>query len=370
MATSGTISANPPPWNLIGKHTKGGWEIIEQLQRPRSVGAEDLTGSCFSIGYIAKKNGKEAFLKVLDLKSLLTMAPAGQLMKRLSEMSKNHQFECDILNICSGMDRVIKILESGELPPPPEMPIPIPIPYILLELAHGDARKFVVRSNKIDDAWRLKVLHNIAVGLQQLHEKQIAHQDLKPSNVLIFEGSVGAKIGDLGRASIQGSEALHDKFSIAGDPNYAPPEQVFGLVPEEWVDRRESCDLYHLGTLATFLFAGLTPTEYYLNELPKEISPSAWYGKAGTSKAAYENALPVLTKTFTNFVDVIKNDFPLWARDELVQIVINSCNPDYKKRGDPSARKRNQIGIETFISRFDRLSKHAKVKLKDEYPVQ
>lgn len=372
MPTTGILAANRPPWNLIGMHTKGGWEITEQLQRAGSVGAKDLTGSCFSIGYIAKKKEnkkeKEAFLKVLDLESLLIRAPEGQLMDKIAEMGQSHQFECEILQICSGLDRIIKILEHGELPPPPGMPFRIP--YILLELAQGDARKFVYKSNKIDDAWRLKVLHNITVGLQQLHGKQIAHQDLKPSNVLIFDGPIESKIGDLGRASIQGGEARHDNYSIAGDPNYAPPEQVFGIVPEDWVDRRESCDLYHLGTLTTFLFSGLTPTEYYLLELPKDISPIAWGGKVGMSKTGYENALPALMITFTNFVDIIKTEFPLWAREELAQIIINTCNPDYRKRGDPSARKRHQIGIETFVSRFDRLSKRAKVELKNESLIQ
>ena len=62
----------------------------------------------------------------------------------------------------------------------------------------------------------------------------------------------------------------------------------------------------------------------------------------------------------------IKKDFPDWASDELSQIVINACNPDYLNRGDPDAKKRagSPIGIEAFVSRFDRLSKRAMIETR------
>lgn len=52
-----------------------------------------------------------------------------------------------------------------------------------------------------------------------LHGLDIAHQDLKPSNVL----------------------------PIAGDPTYAPPELLYNYVPADWNVRRYACDVYLLG---------------------------------------------------------------------------------------------------------------------------
>lgn len=102
--------------------------------------------------------------------------------------------------------------------------LPIPLPFIMFELADGDVRKVIAKASQIDDAWRFNVLHDVAVGLQQLHSKKIAHQDLKPSNVLLFDAEKrGAKIGDLGRASIMGTGASHDQMTIAGAKSYAPP---------------------------------------------------------------------------------------------------------------------------------------------------
>ena len=364
MILQGQLVNQSTASNLVGQKSPGGWTIVRQLPRPGEAGAEDQTGSWFSIGYIATKDGKEAFLKVIDIERALLPREGTTLIGRLKEVTDSHGFECSILDICTKakLDRIVRILEKGELPP--LAGTLVPVPYILFELADGDVRKVVSRSNKLDDAWRLKVLHDVAVGLQQLHGQEIAHQDLKPSNVLIFDGAgKGAKIGDLGRASRKGMDANHDNLVIAGARNYAPPEQIYGIIPERWVERRESCDLYHLGTLAMFIFAGVTPTDRYLQELHEDIRPRVWQGK-GTCE--YSVALPVLTATFTALVEEIKADLPVWAKDELAQILLNACNPDYKKRGDPDARKRagSPIGIDTFVSRFDRLAKRALVELR------
>jgi serine/threonine protein kinase len=355
--------------NLIGQELPGGWIIDRQIPRAGSAGATDLSGSFFSIGYIAKKpaQGKakeeEAFLKVIDVQQALTLQ-TGLMMDRLKLVTESHSFECSILDLCdkAKLDRVVQIIAKGELPPLPGSFISFP--YILFELADGDVRKIVSRSDKIDDAWRLRVLHDVAVGLQQLHGLTISHQDLKPSNVLLFEkAGQGAKIGDLGRASHKSIDAGHDGLIVAGASKYAPPEQVYGIVPERWEDRREGCDLYHLGTLVTFLFAGISPTDYYSYALNLDVRPAMWGGR---STSDYQMALPLLTATFTAFVETISKDFPLWARGELTQIVMNACNPDFTRRGDPGYRRQvsNSIGIETFVSRFDRLAKRAVIEVR------
>lgn len=360
--------------NLVGYELPGGWVITEKHQRPGTPGATDLTGSFFSIGYTAKKTeqtGKGqkketgAFVKVIDVQKALRVKNGMTLMERLKSITDSHAFECSILDVCirAKLDRIVNILGQGEFDHPDNSG-GVAVPYIIFELADGDIRKIVSRSNKLDDAWRLRVLHNVAVGLQQLHGQKIAHQDLKPSNVLMFDkAQKGAKIGDLGRASQQGNGFEHDKFVIAGHPSYAPPEQVYGIRPERWEDRREGCDLYHLGSLATFLFAGTTPTDHYVQSLPANLRPLHWNGQ-GTCN--YATAIPILTMEFTAFLLRIQQDLPSWAREELTSIIENACTPDFNRRGDPQARKKvgEPIGIESFVSRFDRLAKRAEIEVQ------
>lgn len=373
------VNSTPPPESanfaesLIGHQFPNGWVITEKLQRPGSIGAEDLTGSYFSIGYIATKteqrsNGssvvKNAFVKAIDVQKALTVNGGMSLMDRLKLVTNGHTFECSILDVCikAKLDRVVSIIDKGELTPPAGSMVGVP--YIMFELADGDLRKIVSRSSKIDDAWRFRVLHDVAVGIQQLHSQRIAHQDLKPSNVLVFdvEGR-GAKIGDLGRASQRGLDVEHDKLVVAGHPSYAPPEQMFGVRPERWEDRREGCDLYHLGTLATFLFSGITPTDHYLESLPLNVRPNPW---GGNGSCNYQTALPFLTAEFTVFLEKVSKDFPGWASVEITSMIQNACDPDYGKRGDPAARRKvgSPLGIETFVSRFDRLAKQAAVEAR------
>ncbi len=371
-SANSTIPPTPetvePRDKLIGHILPSGWKIIRRLPRAGEVGAEDQTGGHFSIGYIASKpvaGGKpeiKAFLKIIDIEEALKPSTGTTLMQRLKDVSNSHTFECTILDICqrAKLDRVVTILDKGELPALPGMVVDIP--YILFELADGDVRKIVSRANKLEDAWRFRVLHDATVGIQQLHGQDIAHQDLKPSNVLIYPDN-SAKVGDLGRASRRGMDADHDGLAIAGARAYAPPEQVYGEIPPRWEERRQGCDLYHLGSLAMFLFAGITPTIHYIDDIPEDIRPWGWNGKG---LCDYATALPVLTASFTKLIDKIQPDIPEWAREEMMQILTNSCTPDFKLRGDPDARARTSepLGIEAFVSRFDRLSKRAMVELK------
>lgn len=349
---------------LLGIDVHDGWILTQKLPRPGTAAASDQTGACFSVGYIATRNDKDAFVKVIDVERVLKMTAGSTLLERLKNVSDTYGYEVSILETCKNarLDRIVQIIHQGELPPP-EGSI-IPTPFIMFEKADGDVRKIVSRSARLDDAWRLRVLFDVARGLQQLHGQQIVHQDLKPSNVLIYdEVGEGAKIADLGRASMRGRDAMHDQFTIAGAVSYAPPEQVFGITPTRWEERREGCDLYHLGTLAAFLFSGSTPTDHYCQSLGDDIRPRPWRGQG---RCDYHTALPLLQSAFTAFVVKIGDDLPEWAKDELSQIIVNACNPDYEKRGDPKARQRvgQPLGIETFVSRFERLSKMALVKVR------
>jgi serine/threonine protein kinase len=281
-------------------------------------------------------------------------------------LGQDHQYECQLLDICSAakLDRVVKVLSQGQVDVAAGPGLATPIPYIVFEYAEKDIRKALIKAAAIEDAWRLRMLHQVAVGLQQLHGKNIAHQDIKPSNVLIFEkDDFGAKIADLGRASRNdGTHATHDGRDIAGDPNYAPPEQAYGVRAEHWHDRREGCDLYHLGALLAFVFTGVTPTTYYMR-LPDAVRPPAW---RGTWAGSYPEVIHLINAAFADYLNAIKPDLPVWAADYLLLLISQMCDPEYLRRGDPDARKQvgAPIGMDRFISRLDALAKEATVKAK------
>lgn len=365
------MNAIPAPganaaFDLVGHTIADGWLVTSRLPRRGEPGTDHMTGGHFSVGYIATKGGKKAFVKAIDVQGVLEDRSSNlKLVDRLKLMSDNHTFESTLLETCkkAKLDRVIQVLASDEIDIPNSRH-GIPVPYIMLEMADGDVRKAIDASQKIDNAWKFRVLHNVAVGLQQLHRAAIAHQDLKPSNVLVFmEGNVLAKIGDLGRSSRKGTAADHDGEEVPGAVAYAPPEQIFGIRPERWEDRREGCDVYHLGTLAAFLFTGRIVSVDLANAIPPDMRPYLWGGLSGCD---YETALPILKRALAEFVADCQTALPVWAAEEFSQIILSACDPDWRVRGDAKARQSlaNNIGIDAYVSRFDRLAKSAAIKMR------
>ncbi len=202
---------------LAGKELTGGWRVIESI--PRGQGA---TGGNFSAGYIVEsESGDKAFLKAIDFSAAFADDDPAVALQTLTEA---FNFERDILALCKErrLDRVVIALAEGRVDVE-EAPSPSVVQYLIFELADGDIRSQAIQSRRFELAWRSRSLHHISTGLLQLHGSRVAHQDLKPSNVLVF-GSNSSKIADVGRASSETRESPFDELPVAGDLNYAPPE--------------------------------------------------------------------------------------------------------------------------------------------------
>lgn len=57
----------------------------------------------------------------------------------------------------------------------------------------------------------IALMHQITAALRQLHGSGIAHQDIKPSNILFFQDD-HTKLADLGRASDRHGGSPHDEL--------------------------------------------------------------------------------------------------------------------------------------------------------------
>ncbi|WP_242463334.1 protein kinase domain-containing protein [Rhodocyclus tenuis] len=351
------LTAMNPVLCLEGRILEGGWRVGSRLPIRGEAGFEGRTGGNFSVGYIAEREGVSAYMKVFDIGRALSSPPA-QIATELQRISTAYLHEKELLELCDSarLDKIVKILGAGSIADGAH----VPILYLIFEKADGDIRSLLGSLGAVEDAWRLKHLHQVAIGLAQLHQQKVAHQDLKPSNVFVFEEKkMGAKIGDLGRASRLGKTADHDSFQIAGDPNYAPPEQIYGYEAQDWVDRREACDLYHLGSLICFLFTGLSPTTGILLNIGRDFMPHPF----GPWQGVYADALPFLTAAYTRFLSELESKLPFWCKDDLLALIRTACDPDVHRRGDPGARVMfgAPIGMDRYISRLDRLSKKAEV---------
>ena len=146
--------------------------------------------------------------------------------------------------------------------------------YLVMEYVEGESlHRLLRREGTLPIKRAIKILRQIADGVEAAHEEGILHRDLKPANIFIMQKGKGKdgfiKVGDFGLAKIvnqtvtdTSSDATPSSRGILGTPEFMSPEQ---MQPEIGVDAR--ADLYALGTIAYLMLAGRTPFTGDLMEL-------------------------------------------------------------------------------------------------------
>lgn len=337
------LSGLTPAQKLDGQKLPNGWTVLTQVNKKPGA-----TGGFFSIGYkVRHENGNEAFLKAIDFSDAFrSQDPA----RELQPLVETFNFERDLLEKCKNknLNRVVRALESGNA-----IIDGMPVPYLIFDLAEGDIRAHMDISMKLDLAWTLRMLRHVTVGLKQLHGVGIAHQDLKPSNVLVFK-EVISKLADLGRSAHLDFKPPHHDNLIPGDWSYSPPELRYGFRHTDFNQRRFGADAFLLGNIILFAFTRLTMSAVLFSFLAPEHMPMTWQG-------TYEEVLPYLQNAFNEALDSVKLDIPEEVRDEIILILRQLCEPDLSRRG--RAVNRSNFSLEQYIRRFNVLAYKAERNL-------
>jgi serine/threonine protein kinase len=338
---------------LEGIDLPDGWHIQSRISRhPKS------TGGCFSESYkVINSDGREAFLKAFDFSS--AFRGPGDLADNLADLSNTFIFERELLNKCKGKSRIVTPITAGYADIQRFAPLH-KVPYLIFEMAQSDIRTKVAEWKEFDLAFSLRSIHHSSVGLQQLHLTQIAHQDLKPSNVLYF-GQEGSKLSDLGCASDMSMPSKNDKYQIAGDPKYAPPELRYGLSIQDNFHARFIADMYLLGSLIFFFFLGVSASSLLWYKISRDQNRKF-------TQSTFTQDLPYLQYYFNDCLSDLKTSLDYAAgeiADSILQISRELCEPDPKRRGNPKTfgSLTPQWDLQTYISRFNLLARKAEKKL-------
>lgn len=242
--------ASTPAENLENMDLGNGWTVASRITRKKRS-----TGGHFSIGYkVVGAQGKEAFMKALDFSAA---SQSQDPIRELQKLTEAYNYERDLLTKCKNrrLNRVMVPIIDGTIHVP-GYGIYSPVSYLIFELAKGDIRDVLSDFSKFDLVWCLKSLHNVAVGLHQLHSSGIAHQDLKPSNVL-FTNTNESKLADLGRATAQDHPSPIHHYQVPGDLGYAPIDLSYTPTTVDGFEKRFLADLYLMGSLFFFHFTGV-----------------------------------------------------------------------------------------------------------------
>jgi serine/threonine protein kinase len=195
------------------------------------------------------------------------------------------------------------------------------------------------------------------LGVKQLHSVDIAHQDLKPSNVVVFENLI-SKLADLGRSAHPDFHPPHDDLVIPGGIPYAPPELRYRFTHPDFNQRRFGADAFLLGNIILFSFTRLTMSTVIFSFLSPQHMPFTW---AGT----YPEVLPYLQSAFNDALVSVESDIPEEVRSDVLLMLRQLCEPDLAKRGHPLNRfhNENSFSLERYITELDLLAYKAERNL-------
>lgn len=217
------------------------WErFYSQLREPDFIPGfeilERLGGGAFGEVYRARKRsiGKDYAVKFLRLDETAFVDGAGQGVER----------ELDYASHFAAIDHpnLVTVEDIGQA---------AGVPYLMMGYAGEEtlASRLAQGALAADETLRLFV--QVCRGTLALHDRSLAHFDLKPSNVFL-KGEV-ARVGDYGLAKLL-SEGRQTLSFGRGTPRYMAPEILRGRA-----DHR--ADIYSLGVLLYECVAGKPPFE-------------------------------------------------------------------------------------------------------------
>ena len=345
--------------HLQGRKLATGWEVIEKCSRDANATGGTFS-SCYKVKKIDEPKSNDFFLKAFDFESFFHHSTPGiSVIDMINEMTNAYLYERDISEYCKNkhITKVVLVRDYGE-ERIDGFPIPI-VPYLIFELADCDVRHMLNTYDSSDLAWKFSSLHSVAVGLKQLHQHRISHQDIKPSNILVYQ--TDCKIGDLGRSQTSSTMSPFKDMKYAGDLNYAPPEILYRYYIEDWHSRAYAIDLYLLGNLFVFYLTGVTMNSLLKDALPENISWEHW-------KGSYEEVSDFVVNSFNTVLTNLRIEIQGCIEDKntldnIILFIKHACHPVPESRGHPKNSPYDQYGLERFISMLNHLRFNAMIRM-------
>jgi serine/threonine protein kinase len=193
------------------------------------------------------------------------MRTSGRLKKLLAS-----RFEQE-MEALSRIDHpsVVGILDVGE--------IQDGSPFLVIQYVNGISLREALQQGPLDHERAARLLRELGSALSAAHAAGVAHQDLKPENIMLQrfdDGAEGLKLIDFGIAKIDrtGLDAGLTSVIVAGTVRYMAPEQFQG-------EHSTASDVFALALVVCEMLSG-HPSSH---AVPRDIAPRA--------KALIESAL-------------------------------------------------------------------------------
>ncbi|MCK4889851.1 MAG: protein kinase [Candidatus Aminicenantes bacterium] len=146
--------------------------------------------------------------------------------------------------------------------------------FIVMSYMDGQTLMDRINQSPIEIEESLKIVTQIAEGLNAAHKKEIVHRDIKSANIILTNEGV-IKILDFGLAKLRGQTKLTKENTTLGTVSYMSPEQTTGG------EVNQSSDIWSLGVVFYEMLTGQLPFRGHyeqaviysiLNEEPEPLS--------------------------------------------------------------------------------------------------
>ena len=122
--------------------------------------------------------------------------------------------------------------------------------YIITEFcSKGSLDKHIIKLGKLEESSSKFIFKQIILGLLEIHNKQIAHRDIKAENILLSNNLL-VKLGDFGFSS----ETTQNLKTFCGTLNYCSPE-IVNRIPYDGI----KSDMWSCGILLYTIVTGKFP---------------------------------------------------------------------------------------------------------------
>jgi len=147
--------------------------------------------------------------------------------------------------------------------------------YLVMECVDGESLgQKIERDGRMNEEEAIRIISQVALGLQAAHALGVIHRDVKPDNVLITADGQ-AKLTDLGLVKeLEGDLNLTRTGRGLGTPHFMAPEQFRNA---KKADVR--CDIYSLGATLYMMVTGELPfksngpLDAWMKKINNEIEP-------------------------------------------------------------------------------------------------
>lgn len=163
------------------------------------------------------------------------------------------------------------------------------------------------------------IIENLKDGLKVLHSKGVAHEDIKPSNILVNPSTGEIKYIDMGLACHSKSYLSCDTVQSGGTPYYFSPEKEDRNIKGTWI--RQKADIWALGLTIFELFTGLN---FYDAYTIWEMGGEDWL----KARSPYEPYPYLGSKTFSQSSNVIYKGFLHDLKGPNLEEIIPGTTPE------------------------------------------